>query len=158
LAQAYYNAHLAGDWKQNSYYKPTSEEFIRTALYEWCPAPGFRDLLFLDYDSFCGLDGKFDDFEIPTLILEGKWDSNWDMGKVEFMRRNHPHAQVEIFKKSGHKIFADEPEKFFDILQKFLEKADKAKIEYKPGNRIQWPKPHSDLELKKVMAQSHLNN
>jgi len=152
LVQAYYNASLAGDWKRNSYEKPASEDLIRTALYVWCPAPGFRELICSEYfNEFCGLDGKFDDFEIPTLIIEGKWDSNWGMDKVEFMRKNHPHAQVEIFEKSGHGISSYDKEKFLDILQKFLEKADKAQIEYKPGNRLTWPKPYSDSELKKIM-------
>ncbi len=96
----------------------------------------------------------FDDFEIPTLIFEGKWDLTWDTDKAELMRRYHPHSQVEIFKKSGHRIFGDEPEKFFDILQTFLEKAVKTQIEYRPGNRLTWPNPPSDFELKIVMAQS----
>lgn len=153
LVQALYNAHLTGDWKRQSYYKPTPEGFIREALYEWNPAPGFRDLICSDEDKI-GLDGMFDDFEIPTLIFEGKWDLTWDTDKAEFMRRNHPHSQVEIFKKSGHRIFGDEPEKFFDILQTFLEKAVKTQIEYRPGNRLTWPNPPSDFELKIVMAQS----
>ncbi len=34
LVQALYNAHLTGDWKRQSYYKPTPEGFIREALYE----------------------------------------------------------------------------------------------------------------------------
>ena len=59
------------------------------------------------------LDGKFDDFEIPTLLVEAKWDLTWDTDKAEFMRKNHPHAQFEYFEKSGHCIFGDEPEKFF---------------------------------------------
>ncbi len=154
LAQAYYNASLAGDWKRNSYEKPAPEELIRTALYVWDPAPGFRELIFSDYEGFCGLDGKFDDFEIPTLIIEGKWDSNWGTDKIEFMRKNHPHAQVEVFEKSGHGISSVEKDKFFDILRKFLEKADKAQIEYKPGNRLPWPKPRSDEEIKAIMSKA----
>jgi len=57
------------------------------------------------------------------------------------MRKNHPHAQVKIFKKSGHKIFADEPKKFFSILKSFLKKSSKKHIAYKPGNRLTWPSP-----------------
>jgi pimeloyl-ACP methyl ester carboxylesterase len=34
--------------------------------------------------------------------------------------RNHPHAHVEVLDKSGHTIFADEPENFFGILRNFL--------------------------------------
>jgi pimeloyl-ACP methyl ester carboxylesterase len=35
-AQVIYNKHLSGDWKRYNYYKPTREELIRKALYEWC--------------------------------------------------------------------------------------------------------------------------
>ena len=120
--QAGYNAHLAGDWKRQGYYKPTADEFIREALYEWSPAPGFNGLISNDKRKIA-LDGKFDDFEVPTLIFEAKWDLTWwNPDRAEIMRKNHPHAQVEIFEKSGHKIFADEPEKFFSIHRDFLKK------------------------------------
>ena len=33
-------------------------------------------------------------------------------------------AQIEIFEKSGHVIFADEPERFFSLIKNFLEKLD----------------------------------
>jgi pimeloyl-ACP methyl ester carboxylesterase len=59
---------------------------------------------------------------------------------AEVMRKNHPHAQAEVFEKSGHMIFADEPEKFFSVLRNFLEQSSKLHIAYKPGNRLAWPK------------------
>lgn len=155
-AQACYNYLISGGWKQSRYYKPTPEEFIelvrRDAFnYEWCPAPGFTELLYADYQDFEGLDGKFDDFEIPTLLLEALWDLHWDNDKVDFMRKNHPHAQVEIFEKSGHMIFVDEPEKFFDVVRAFLKKTNATKIDYKAGNRLTWPASKTDAEIKAVM-------
>lgn len=153
LAQRIYNAHLAGDWKRQSYYKPTPDEFIRMALYEWTPAPGFREVIGSDAHKI-GLDGMFDDFEIPTLICEGKWDLSWNTDKVDFMRKNHPHAQLEVFEKSGHKIFADEPEKFFMLLKEFLEKASRANIVYKPGHRLMWPEPPSELMRRLAMIEA----
>lgn len=127
-AQSFYNRQLAGDWKHSSYYKPTKEAIIRTMLYGWSPAPGFEELMRPDSDKI-NLTGKFDDFKIPTLIFEGKWDLLWwNPDRAEFMRKNHPHAQVEIFEKSGHTIFADEPEKFFAVLRKFLGKTSTAPV------------------------------
>jgi proline iminopeptidase len=123
-AQVIYNKLIAGDWKRQSYYKPTQEELIRKALYGWSPASGFEERMRSDSDKI-NLKGKFDDFEIPTLIIEGKWDLLWwNPDRAEVMRKNHPHAQVEIFEKSGHTIFADEPEKFFGLLRAFLEKIE----------------------------------
>ena len=74
------------------------------------------------------LKGKFDDFEIPTLILETKWDLQWwNPDRAEVMRKNHPHAHVEMFETSGHMMFADEPEKFFSLLRTFLTKVNQIK-------------------------------
>jgi proline iminopeptidase len=141
LPQTAYNALLVGGWKRQSYYKPTREELIRKALYEWSPAQGFEALIRAEAKKI-NLENKFDDFEIPTLIIEAKWDLLWwNPDRAELMRKNHPHAQVKIFKKSGHKIFADEPKKFFSILRNFLIKSSKKHIAYKPGNRLTWPSP-----------------
>ncbi|MFA6263722.1 MAG: alpha/beta hydrolase [Candidatus Babeliales bacterium] len=153
LVQESYNAMIAGDWKRQRYYKPTTEELIRNAWYNWQPTPGFRDLICSDKEKI-GLDEKFDDFEIPTLICEGKWDLSWDTDKVDFLRKNHPHAQVEVFEKSGHAVFADEPEKFFLLLKNFLEKSCTMQVVCKPGNRLTWPTPFSDLMCQIVMAEN----
>ena len=69
------------------------------------------------------LTGKFKSYPIPTLIIEGKWDLLWwNPNRAEVMRKNHPHAQVEVFEKSGHCIFADKPEEFFFLIQNFINK------------------------------------
>ena len=120
LAQCLYNINLSGGWKRERYYKPTEEEFIRRALYGWSPPPGFEEAIRSEVYKI-RLNGKFNDFEIPTLIIEGKWElMRWNPNYAEVMRKNHPRAQVEIFEKSGHCIFADEPEKFFILLKGFL--------------------------------------
>ena len=119
-AQSAYNQYLAGDWKRQSYCKPAKEDFIRTMLYGWNPAPGFEELMRAEENKI-NLEGKFDDFKIPTLIIEAKWDLLWwNSDRAELMCENHPNGKVEIFEKSGHKIFADEPKKFFSLLKKFL--------------------------------------
>lgn len=139
-AQIIYNKQLAGDWKNQYYYKPTRDELIRKAYYIWNPAPGFEKLMRQDVNKI-SLMNKFDDFEIPTLIIESKWELLWwDIDRNKVMRKNHPHAQIEVFEKSGHTVFADEPEKFFPLLRNFLEKSSKMHIAYRPGNRLVWPK------------------
>ncbi len=131
--QSFYNQHLAGDWKRQSYYKPTQDELIRKALYAWTPAPGFIETIRLESDAMnleSKLKSKFDDFTTPTLIFEGKWDLLWwNPDRAEVMRKNHPRAQVEIFDKAGHYIFVDEPKKFFTILKAFLRKIEQDKNE-----------------------------
>jgi proline iminopeptidase len=128
LVQAlFYNKILTGDWKRTRYYKPTKEESIRNVLYGWHPAPGFVEKMWSEMQKI-KLKGKFDNFKIPTLIIEAKWEMLWWDNyeeRVKLFRRNHPNAQIEVFEKSGHMIFADEPEKFFSMLKKFLDIADK---------------------------------
>ena len=142
--QSGYNMWHAGFWKRYAYYKPTEEEIIRKARYGFNPAQGFEEPMRADSDklsSISFLKGKFDNFEIPTLIAEAQWElAWWDPERAKVMRTNHPHAQVEIFERSGHQIFADEPEKFFSLLKDFLAKSSKLQITYKPGNRLAWPK------------------
>jgi len=121
-AQSYYNRYLNGFWKFAYYHKPPKENIIKNANYGSSTAPDFRKIMISDIAKI-NLEGKFHDFKIPTLIVEGKYDFLWgDMDRVAIMRKNHPHAQVEIFEKSGHTIFADEPKKFFTLLKSFLKK------------------------------------
>jgi proline iminopeptidase len=120
IAQALYNMDLAGNWKYYFYHKPTKEEVIRLALYGFNSAPGFEEQM-RPKSYRVGLEGKFDDFAIPTLIAEARWDLGWlEPNRIEIMRKNHPHVQIEVFEKSGRAIYADEPEKFFAVLKKFL--------------------------------------
>ncbi len=142
--QILYNSTLAGDWKRQNLYQPTLEESALQSRYEWSPSPGFRELIGRDMEKI-GLDGKFDDFEIPTLVMEGKWDLTWDVDKVDAMRHNHPHGQFELFERSSHCIFHDESDRFFSILRQFLESSSRQQISYKPGHRIEWPVEASEL-------------
>lgn len=153
LKQAAYHNSLAGAWKKYFYYKPTSGELIRIARYGWSPAPGFNELLGHQMYQI-SLDGKFDDFQIPTLIMEAKWDLCFGADKADLVRKNHPHAQFAYFEKSGHIIFADESEKFFSVLKEFLKTAAKAHATYKFDNKIQWPAPPSELAIKLAFAES----
>lgn len=123
--QVIYKKQLAGDWKRYFYHKPTSEQLIRQSLYSYDSAPGLEERIRAEI-YMIDLRGKFDDFKIPTLIIEAKWDLLWgNPDKAEIMRKNHPHAMVEIFEKSGHTVFADEPEKFFALIRNFLEKSSR---------------------------------
>ncbi len=120
-AQCIYNTLLAGGWKLQWYHKPSKEEIVRRALYGWTPGTSLLEQLLRPEVYKVNLLGKFDDCQIPTLILEAKWDLLWqDPDRGEDMRKNHPHAQFEMLEKSGHTMFADEPEKFFSLVRIFL--------------------------------------
>jgi len=38
------------------------------------------------------------------------------------LKKNRPGTQVEVFKKAGHALFADEPERFNQLIEKFAQK------------------------------------
>lgn len=114
-----YNRHINGDWKRQSYYKPTMDDFARMALYEWKQDSDFNGRMSVDMGKVT-LEGAFNDCPVPTLILESKWDLTWTADKPEVLQTNHPCSQMIVFEKSGHNPFADEPDEFFPALRKYV--------------------------------------
>lgn len=119
MAQLVFNRHLNGDWKRQSYYRPSRDDIARVARYEWVHDVNFRDSI-CPSENRVDLEGAFKDCPIPTLILEGKWDMSWSADKPQRFRKNHPNARLVIFEESAHSIFEDEPEAFFSELRHFL--------------------------------------
>lgn len=120
LFQLLYNKDLNGDWKRQNFYKPTKDDFIRKALYEWKHDKNFNSKMGSSYSRY-NMKNVFNNNPIPTLICEGKWDLTWVAEKADIFRKNHPNAQFMMFEKSGHTIFSEEPELFFSTLQDFTE-------------------------------------
>jgi proline iminopeptidase len=121
VAVEVFNNHVNGDWKRQSFYRPTMEEFALTALYGWKH----------DFDNYFNsrmsssmrkfdLKGAFVNCPIPTLIIESIWDLTWVEAKPVVLHQNHSEAVMEIFSKSGHSPFKDESPKFFSILKQFI--------------------------------------
>ncbi len=114
-----FNNHINGDWKRQSYYRPSVDDLARMALYEWKHASDFR----ADMGGSMGLvdlEGAFKSCPIPTMIMEGKWDLTWNTDKPGILQKNHPGSQLIMFENSSHNPFQDEPEKFFRALQDFI--------------------------------------
>jgi len=138
--QRLYNACLNGDWKRQNFYRPTSDELARLVRYVWKPAPGFRERISSDMDLI-DLKGKFASFDIPTLIVEARWDLTWNTDKPGKMQANHPGAKMVVFQNSGHSPFCDEPVRFFSALRGFVKSANAAPLPAagRMGTRISWP-------------------
>jgi len=122
IAQIVYNIHLNGDWKRQSYYKPTREQIAQTALYG-CVHDVRRNFSSVMSRSEDGVDleGAFTQCPLPTLILEGRWDMSWNTDKPGQLQKNHPRAKLVMFEASAHDPFEDEPEAFFATLRAFVE-------------------------------------
>lgn len=123
-AQHVYNWHLNGDWKRQSYYRPSREDIARLVLYEWVHDKDFRRSIRPSINRV-DMMGAFKGCPIPTLILEGKWDMSWSADKPRRFLQNHPNTRLVIFKESAHSVFEDEPEAFFAELRQFLSELPK---------------------------------
>lgn len=135
-----YNGFMNGGWKHQNFYRPTDDEIARIARYEWKPAPGFRERIWAD-EARIDLENKFDSFDIPTLIVEAKWDLTWTADKPRKILENHPGAKLVVFDHSGHSPFSDEPDLFFSTLSDFIKvaKAAPAPAAGRVGKRMAWP-------------------
>lgn len=119
IGQNIYNAFLNGDWKRQTYYKPSRERIAQIALYEWQHDKNFNEIMSIDSDKI-DLEGAFNNCPIPTIIIEGKWDLTWNTDKPEKLHQNHPNSQLIMFENSSHNPFEDELEKFFGVLKSFI--------------------------------------
>ena len=115
-----YNNFLNGDWKRQGFYKPTKERFAQIALYEWKQDANFNNIMSQDLDKI-DLQDAFEGCPIPTIIMEGQWDLTWNTDKREVLHNNHPGSRLAIFENSSHSPFEDEPERFFSVLNDFVQ-------------------------------------
>ncbi|MHC4233500.1 MAG: alpha/beta fold hydrolase [Planctomycetota bacterium] len=114
-----YNNHINGDWKRQSFYKPTREDFAHGALYEWVHDTNFNPIMSQSQRKV-DLTGAFDRNPIPTLLLEGKWDLTWGDPKPMILSRNHPNARMIVIEGAGHSIYDENPNVFFSALEDFV--------------------------------------
>jgi proline iminopeptidase len=119
LQRILYNNFINGDWKRQSFYKPTAEELAFIARYEWVNDRDFNGIMNRSANKV-NLAGAFDRSPIPTLLLEGKWDLTWGKKKPMILSRNHPHARMLVIEGAGHSIFDENPEAFFGELESFV--------------------------------------
>ena len=57
---------------------------------------------------------------VPTLVLVGRHDFITNVAMAEEMVKHIPNAKLEIFEESGHFAVVEEPEKFNQVLKKFM--------------------------------------
>ncbi|MBU1558319.1 MAG: alpha/beta hydrolase, partial [Gammaproteobacteria bacterium] len=68
------------------------------------------------------LEGKFENFEVSTLIMESTHDITFTEDKPGALKENHPHAEMILFEHSLHTPFLEEEDKFFEKLNSFVKK------------------------------------
>ncbi|MDD2706821.1 MAG: alpha/beta hydrolase [Verrucomicrobiae bacterium] len=124
LEKLVYNTHLNGDWKRQSFYRPTTEQLARMARYEWKHDPVFRNEISRTIRP-AGPRGTFDKCPIPILIMEGKMDLTWNTDKPEKFQKCFPGSKLTMFERSAHAPFEDEPGAFFASLRDFVQNLPK---------------------------------
>lgn len=115
-----FNNTLNGYWKRQDFYRPTRERAAQMALYEWENDGNFNEVM-SESVARVDLTGEFENCPVPTLVTEGKWDLTWNTDKPGVLLGNHPGARLVMFEHSGHNVFEDEPERFFKLMDSFME-------------------------------------
>ncbi len=115
-----FNNTLNGYWKRQDFFRPSLDRAAQKALYEFKNDEDFNKIM---SESAVQVDlrGAFENCPIPTLITEGTWDLTWNTDKPGVLLGNHPGARLVTFECSGHNIYEDETEKFFELLDSFIE-------------------------------------
>ena len=114
-----FNNFINGDWKRQSFYRPTPDEIALVARYEWVNDRGFNRTMNRSADRV-NLAGAFERSPFKTLILEGRWDLTWGEKKPAILANNHPRARLVTIDNAGHTIFKENPDAFFEELEKFM--------------------------------------
>jgi proline iminopeptidase len=57
---------------------------------------------------------------VPTLVIVGRHDFITNVAMAEEMVRRIPGARLEIFEDSGHFVLVEEPEKFYQVIRRFV--------------------------------------
>ncbi len=131
LAQKVFNNLMNGDWKrQHSLeHEPSIEQKARTALYGWKQDADFNSIMSRQVADLNTHPKNFNEgSDIPVLLMEGEQDLTWGINKPEKMKKYIGNSQLEMFKRSAHSPFMDEPNKFFSILKDFV-----ASLDYSPS-------------------------
>ncbi len=73
------------------------------------------------WESLLGIDlrERVKSISAETLVLHGRWDPV-PVSASETLVSLMPHARLEIFEDSGHALYAEETEKFVQVLDAFL--------------------------------------
>ena len=114
-----FNNFINGDWKRQKFYRPTPADIALVARYEWVNERGFNGTMNRSADRV-NLAGAFERSPFKTLILEGRWDLTWGENKPAILASNHPRARLVSIDNAGHTIFNENPDPFFEELEKFV--------------------------------------
>jgi pimeloyl-ACP methyl ester carboxylesterase len=63
---------------------------------------------------------------VPVQLIWGSWDSVIPVSHARMAHSAMPGSQLEIFEGSGHFPFHDDPDRFVEVVQRFIDSTDPA--------------------------------
>ncbi|MFC1849183.1 alpha/beta fold hydrolase [candidate division CSSED10-310 bacterium] len=64
---------------------------------------------------------RLGEISTPTLIMAGRYDWITPLKFARELKAGIPNSHLEIFENAGHSIHSDEPEKFYKVVNEYLE-------------------------------------
>lgn len=99
------------------------EDFLgrNQQVYEtmWGPSEFFATGVLADWD----MTNRLGEIAVPTLILSGRYDEATP-AQQERLRDGIPGARWVVFEDSAHMTFLEEPDRYREVLSRFLEACD----------------------------------
>lgn len=109
------------------YYNPDNASKIQSDSLSW-NTDVYYQIVGVDGDFIIGGDiGKLDfrrdlkNLKMPVLVLAGRYDRISDPSFAVKYKKYIPEAKFVMFEKSGHNPYLEEQEKYFKVLNEFLE-------------------------------------
>ena len=128
VCRALWNATFESEEQVREYYRTMGPMYSRTfdaSKFEQGWNRGIRNFEQLNL-GFGGFLKTFDfidrlpDIHCPTLVLAGAHDWICPPSQSELIAEKIRHAELEVFTNSSHQIAQDEPERFLQVVRKFL--------------------------------------
>jgi len=69
--------------------------------------------------------GRLGELDVPTLVTSGRYDECTPM-QAEIVHRGIPGSEWVVFEESSHMQFAEEPERYLEVLDDFLTRVEAA--------------------------------
>lgn len=96
------------------------EEMVRTTM-QTPPLAGAR---MLEDHGVIDWRDMLDTISIPTLVCVGRHDRNAPLPAAEYVSLAVPLGELVVFEQSAHAPFYEEPDRFNQVLERFIEGSD----------------------------------
>jgi proline iminopeptidase len=119
LGDAEASADRMRDYFSMLFYDPGHRDAFLAAAGSAKYSAGVNQALNADLERF-DLGPELAKFHLPTLVITGRFDANVAPATADKIHKAIPGARFVIFEKSGHLPFFEEPARFVQVVEQFL--------------------------------------